>query len=202
MRRGSLRSAMAQPGVNLFCGDMIDILPWLHAAYAPGSGPTRTPLRGLGEPGRAPAGDDGLPVGMAGGMMIVAPSWAGFRITPGPDAGIDHLPVGSRGEWILGDQFLQRGQVHRARVERIIDTAPLPLERGRQTQMGRRLEHGGRQDGVDHLEERIAPTAKNALHLVTEGLERFQFGGFHTGSRGAPPPSCLLGVIDRFLLVK
>src|SRR5260370_28932377 len=69
---------------------------------------------------------------MPGRMVVVAPIGTGFRVTPGPDTGVNGKPSGLRFQWVRSYQPLEARQVHGPRVERIVEAAPPAVAVGRQ----------------------------------------------------------------------
>jgi hypothetical protein len=96
-------------------------------------GPTVAAFGDLDEPGRVPARDDRLAVGMTSMMMIGAARRRGFRIAARPHAGIAGIPGGRCLQGLCCHQVLQPGQRHGSGIEGIVDAAPGALssqERG------------------------------------------------------------------------
>ncbi len=127
------------------------------------------------QPGVVPAGHNGLAMGMAVRMVVVAALWAGFGVTARPDTRVDGIPGGLRFQGIRGDQPFEPRQIHGSGVERIVETAPPTLAVGRQAQMRWRFEGRCAQHGVERLEQGVASTPKQRVHLLAEGSERFHF---------------------------
>src|SRR5260221_1546783 len=130
------------------------------------------------------------------GMRLVAALGAGFRSVAWPHAGVDRLPRPFGGEWIRRHQALQGRLVHGPRIERVIHAAPAALTARRQAQMCGRFEARRTQEGIEEREQGVTSTAEEAIHLLAEGSQRFQFGGVHTRSMRARAFSCLLDFTD------
>src|SRR5262245_38487260 len=82
-------------------------------------------------------------------------------------------------QWMGGDQRLEPLQVHGARIERVVEAAPAALAARHPAQMGRCLDAGGCQQGVQEFTEGVAATPTQRVHLLAEGSELFPLWCVH-----------------------
>jgi hypothetical protein len=121
-------------------------------------------------------------MGMPIWMVVVAPVSAGFGIAAGPDTGVDRKPRRLRFHGGRGDQPFELCQVHGSGVEGIIGhhtDCPTHAGSWAPDSDGYRFEGRDRQDRIEQLEQRIAPTPHEGVYLLTEGSERFSFCCVH-----------------------
>ena len=89
---------------------------------------------------------------------------------------------------MLGDELSECAQIHRAVVEGIVNTAPLALKKGGQTQMCGRLDDGGTQHRIQQVKQGVATAPKAAVHVRAEGTQCVSFGSFHKPPADVPVP--------------
>ncbi len=183
---------LRQPGADLLRGHDVDVLPREDASDTQGSRPTRTAQRDLRQPGVVPTGHNGLPMRMAVGMVIVAAIRARFGVTARPDTRVDRKPPGLRFYGVRSDQPFEPHQVHGSGVESIVETAPPTLAVRCQTQVRWRFQDRCAQHGVEGLEQGVAPTPKQRVHLIAEGSEHFHFWRVHIQKDALSSSFCLL----------
>jgi len=181
---GGERTHLPEPGAHLLGRDQIAVLSWEDAAHAQGSGPTRAAARDLHQPRGVPARHHRLPMRLPVRLVGGAPLGTGFRVTPGPDTGVNGKPGRLRFQWVRRCQSLETRQVHAARVERLVAAAPPAVAGGRQTQVRGCFERWRAQHGVERREQGVASTPKQRVHVLTEGSERFPFWRVHTQKDG------------------
>jgi hypothetical protein len=104
-------------------------------------------------------------------MMGVSALRAGFGIAARPDTRIDRIPGGACLQRVCCHQLLQAGQLHRARIERIVDAAPGALEAGGEAQMDRMLDDGGGEQSIEYFDQGITTATKCGIDLVTKGAQ-------------------------------
>lgn len=122
-----------------------DLLVRMDASHIHGGSPTLADEAELGDELVGPPRHDGLPGGVAGGMIIVVALGAGLRIGPGPYAhvhGIYGMLVLACGEWISVEQLPRGLGVDPPPVQRGVKAAPATTMRCCEAQAD------GRGDGV------------------------------------------------------
>lgn len=84
---------------------------------------------------------------------------------------IDRLTCFQR---MLGEKGLDAFAVNSSIDQRIVDTAPATLKAGSQAQVRRREHRASREQRIGEIEERIAPSREELVHLLTKGQQRFE----------------------------
>ena len=126
----------------------------------------------LGEPLVGPASNDGLPVGVAGGMVIEATVRARLGIATRPDADVDGKDALAVLQRVAGHDCPKGLAVERAPAKGRGETTPASPMGRFQAQV-----HNGRdrpcgEERIHQVEERVAATAEASVQLVAKSAQR------------------------------
>lgn len=146
---------------DLLDSHSVSIFERMHTLDVEWGGPAIAGEAELGDPLVSPAGDNGLPSGVAGRVIIEASLGAGFGVAAGPNThidGIDGLLLSQRTlrqcgtEGVSIDLTVAKGR---------IQTAPAATMGGFQAQVDERGQRSRCEDGLDQVEQRV-PTPPEA----------------------------------------
>ncbi len=157
---------------DLLDGHGVGILVRVDAAHIHGRGPALTGEADLGQPLVRPPGNDGLPGGMTGRMIIEATLGARRRVAAGPDAAIDRIDRLAVGERLGGEQHPQPGLVAPPMDERGVQAAPAAPMHRLAAQVDRRRHRPGGQQRLGQREERIAAPVQAGIEIIPEVTQR------------------------------
>ena len=161
-----LQQATDLGGGNLFGTGRLRTRVQAHGVQRRGPG-VRRPVQ-LRDPLVTPAGHDGLPIGVPGGVVVVPALRRALRVVAAPGRGVhreDQRPAGVAGQYQLVTQPVG---IDLAAGKRAVDTAMPALMPVRERQMGERLHHDRAAQGIHHAEHRITPLRQTGVQALTK----------------------------------
>ncbi len=170
---------VGEEGGDLLGGHRVALLLRVHPPHAHGSGPTLPRDAQVGNPGRGPAGDDGLARRRTRRLGVPAPFGAGLRVAAGPDADIHRVDRLTVNHGLGGKRTLKRATGDRADRQRVLPAAPAALMLRLDAEHWQRGDGSSRQQGVTPLAQGLPPMPKGGLGRGTKGRERGKGSGFH-----------------------
>jgi Recombinase/Recombinase zinc beta ribbon domain len=166
-------------GGDLLGSHRIDILLGTQALHAHRRRPTLASEADLGDPGIGPTCDDGLPCGVARGVIVERTPRTRFGVAARPDAGIDRIERLTSRQGMLGKQGLQAWHADPPSAQRVIETAPATSMLRLDAEQWERGDGAGREQGVTQLKQSVSSTPKGRIGGGTNGDQRGKMSGVH-----------------------
>jgi hypothetical protein len=106
-------------------------------------------------------------------MVVVPTFWAGLGVAAAPDANVHSVDWGSRAlleERVMDDQLAQGIFVDLPSAQRSVQATPTATVSKLQTQVDRRRDDIGCEDGVGEFEERVGAAIETLIQRIAEGV--------------------------------